>query len=430
MNVVLGVHLRSDGVRAVLLESGADATVPQEYRAFDFPAELRLDGTGVPRLADPHHLSPTYRGFVDRVDDPVPVMPNPRGPAIAGEVLISMLVESAIDEVIRITGLIPERVMIAHPAYWKMPQVKAFHDALDAYGTTARHRALLVPEADAAVYGLVHRGDIDSATSVVVADLRRDAGIVAYLRRPIAGEFATARAHRFAAVGTDTLDDAVVRRVRRHLDANGSRVPDHPALLARLRARCTAARRSAAHGQDTFIAAEVPTDEGLTIERIPLEHSMFEEIIAPYCGHVVGTMHLASEGEPRPEAVVLIGAAADLDDLTTTCATAFDAPVVVARDAEHSGAFGAALMAAHSPIRHEPTPVASSPTTRRSASEPRAAAAAVTRAGVGLGQRIMLAVCAVAGAAILSAAAWGAIDIGGGTQVADAVVATTTQAAQ
>ena len=184
MSIVVGLHLQSDRVHATICRDHPNTGSAPRVEPFrTFPAALRWRSQASPALAD-HRVDGVYRRFVDRLGDPR-AMSVPGGPDRLADQLTAALLTEIVRTIERSLGQHVDRVLIAHPAYWTVPQVHLMHYSLVDTGID-RHRALLlVPDTDAALEWIDHTAGLADAHEVTICDLREDSAVIGYARRPI-----------------------------------------------------------------------------------------------------------------------------------------------------------------------------------------------------------------------------------------------------
>lgn len=342
MSIVVGLHLQSDRVHATICRDHPNTSSAPRVEPFrTFPAALRWRSQASPALAD-HRVDGVYRHFVDRLGDPR-AMSGPGGPDRLADQLTAALLTEIVRTIERSLGQHVDRVLIAHPAYWTVPQVHLMHYSLVDTGID-RHRALLlVPDTDAALEWIDHTAGLADAHGVTICNLREDSAVIGYARRPHSGHLTTTTAHRFPGLGLHHFDDLLQHRVLAKAQRAGHPVPHHPALLAQVRAHC-AEVRTTLRGTATRMIVDTPSAGGLEHHGIVLTLDDLYALARPQAAETVRAMARHAD----PDHVVLIGAAPTFPLLPDTVAARFGCPVVMPDDPELVCARGAALIAAMS----------------------------------------------------------------------------------
>ncbi|MGV9673370.1 Hsp70 family protein [Gordonia sp. NPDC003504] len=347
MSIVLGLHLQTDRVLAVVSDDPSPGGSAFHESHQIFPVAVRWPAESSPTLPGRGRQDGIYRHFLDHLGDPRPLSTSSGGPARLADDLAGALIAQIVAAVEDSVHSHASRVLIAHPAYWTVAQVSSFHRALVDAGLHGQ-RALLAPDFDAALGWIDHTTGLEESHGVGVCDLRGSSAVVGYARRPHSGHLSTVTAHSFPGIGVADLDDRLEYRVLAKASRSGYPVPAHPALRAQVRARCAEVRTSL-RSMATHLDIETPGRRGLEHHDVVITLDDLYGLARPQVVEVVDALQRCAPAGRTPDHVVLIGGAPDFPLLAAVVSERFDCAVVTPKEPELVCARGAALLAAAVP---------------------------------------------------------------------------------
>lgn len=346
MQVVLGLHLQSGQVVGIVTTAAGVGA-----RRFVFPATIVWPQSGAPRFTDDSDSDDAFHGYLDRLDDPVP-MHNLAGAARSRTELCCTTISLAIAEVERSTGDEVVRTVVALPANWSPTQVTTFRRALTRHPHA--RPVSLVPETDAALRRIEQLPQTAGADSVLVIDVGSGSTTLMCASRPAGADGFTPEAIAVLdGRGTAEVDHAFFTQVLGSLDDDTRRAVQ----LAALRTDCTAAREILCSNVNAAIPLTLRSPSGTIRRSVRVVRAEIEELTQPWVSAMVDALDRhAHDGGRRPTHVVLIGAASSVPLLVEKVSSHFRVPVIVPDSPDSVCASGAAAVAARDCVVRLPIP--------------------------------------------------------------------------
>jgi molecular chaperone DnaK len=281
-------------------------------------------------ITDPANAA---RGFARRVGDEVPLMVG--GEACTAEALTAVLVTWVVDEVAAAEGIVPEHIVVTHPAGWGNYRRRMLHRALrqtNLGNTTLLPSPVAVGESHAAGH------DVAAGQALAVYDLGASGLSSAVVRRSPVDTFELINsAESVEPNGGDSFDDVIFEHVRTVLGDVDTADPDAWNTLTRLRQACTTAKES--------LTAETEA----TVRELQITRTDFEELIRPAVEAGVEELLRTISSAPIPaedlDTVVLVGGSSRIPLVSELVTAQLRNRAVLAPEPELACARGAAIAA-------------------------------------------------------------------------------------
>ncbi|MBF6175499.1 Hsp70 family protein [Nocardia blacklockiae] len=272
-------------------------------------------------------------GFLARVGDPVDML-TADGSSVAAADLVAGVIGAVIDD------HAPAHTVLGHPTWWQPHVVAAQRAALDAAG---RHAVTLVPEAVAAVRRLAEEHRASEHDAVLVYDLG-STGLTVSVVGPAGLLAESVRADEVAGSEFDLL---VLRYVLANALGDYDLDPFDPVVeseLSALRQRCRKAKEDLSGITATVVEVRFP---GLPGRDIRLVRDDIEELLRePLLDSMRSVREALTRAGVAVGAILPTGGGSAIPLLTELLSTEFGVPVIATAAPAHTGAHGAALLAA------------------------------------------------------------------------------------
>ncbi|MGY4710944.1 Hsp70 family protein [Mycolicibacterium sp. CBM1] len=324
------------------------------------PAEVGVPSENA-ELTSPNltEAGQVFRGFVERVGDPVPLVaadgsPH-RGEELAAEALEA--ISRTVDD-----GQPPSTVVIAVPAYWGPATVGALRGALRAKPTLAPNGVppMLISDATAALAALQADPGLPTSGVVALCDFG-GSGTNITLADAGTGLQQIGETVRFTDFSGEQIDQALLGHVLAGLRDGAN--PDPASTVAvgaltRLREECRLAKERLSAETATVVPAELPgvrTDIRLT--RAELE-SLLAEPLAGFLDALGDALERNRIPAANLAAVATVGGGAAIPILTQRLSEELRVPVITTARPGLNAAIGAAVIAARGGAPDAPTGMA------------------------------------------------------------------------
>lgn len=362
MGYRIGIDIGTTYCAAASTVNGRAEAIRLGSRAAVIPSVVFAGGDGTMTVGDAAEqlgsvdASRTAREFKRRVGDSSLIRLG--ATMFTPEELMACLVPPILERAAELGAGPPERVALTFPANWAPYKRNLLLDSVGSR-VDADLVAITEPEAAALYYAGTER--IDPGQTIAVYDLGGGTFDAAILRRNDHGFEIIGRPEGVERLGGIDFDSAVLAHANRFLDGAidhlDPRSPTDYAVLARLRAACTAAKEALSADTDTSIPISLPSTMSASSAQsasceVRLTRSELETMIRPALADSVAALRRAvrSAGiRPSELAVVLlVGGSSRIPLVAQLVGAELGRPVAVDVHPKHAVALGAALAAAFS----------------------------------------------------------------------------------
>jgi len=299
-----------------------------------------------PQIGAPPGAGPTFSGFVDRVEDPTPLV-GADGIAHTPDQLLLDAIEAMVIAVGAQPGI--AQLSLALPAYWDDRRARTLRDGLRNHPrlATAHGAPSLVSDAAAALAALGADPGLPTAGVVALCDFG-GGGTTLTLADAAAG-YEPIETRRYAPLSGNRVDDLLLGHV---LERVGAAEHDDPTgttavgAVAQLREDCRLAKERLSAAETTELAVALPGRQ----TTVPLTRAELESLItAPLDGAVEELEEMLQRNNitaAQLTAVAAVGGAAGTPLVARTLSARMRAPVVITAQPGLNAALGAALLSA------------------------------------------------------------------------------------
>ncbi|GID94126.1 Hsp70 family protein [Amorphoplanes digitatis] len=347
MTYGLGVDLGTTWTAAAVRRGDAIEVLRLGGRRPEIPSVIFLPADGPVLVGEPatrrgeEQPGRLAREFKRRVGDPVPLLIG--GSPYPAHALLARQLEHVLAVATKNEQGPPGSVVLTCPANWGPYK----RDLLEQAARMAdAPRVVLRSEPEAAAASYAAGEHMDDGDIVAVYDLGGGTFDAAVLRRTADGFELLGTPEGIEQLGGADFDEAVFDHVTRLLPAErlAGDGPELVAALARLRRDCVDAKETLSYDTEVMIPVALP---GLHT-RVRLTRHEFEAMIAPAMEETVRALgralRSAGVGPEQLRAVLLAGGSARIPLAGALVGAAFERPVVVDPNPEHSIALGAARL--------------------------------------------------------------------------------------